>query len=70
MLIDIYVLAPERTASTVDRFLAKYVPEREQTAIDYEMPEYSNAPVAVFGTPDQPPFPSLLLSVHHRQPQY
>jgi hypothetical protein len=53
VLIDIYALAPERSATAVERFLTRFLPHRERTAVDYEVPAYSNAPVAVFASPEE-----------------
>jgi hypothetical protein len=53
MLIDIYVLAPERTKTAVQRFLAKFLPYRKQTATEFEVPEFSNSPAIVFMTTEE-----------------
>ena len=53
MLIDIYVLAPKRTALEVELFLDRFLPSRERTAIDYPVPEYSDSSDVIFETPEE-----------------
>jgi hypothetical protein len=45
---DVYVISRERTAEVALRFLDTFVPEREQSAVDYEFPQYSEQPNTVF----------------------
>lgn len=47
---DIYVLAQERTEVTVSGFLDRFTPLREEAAEKYCIPQYSDAPTAVFQT--------------------
>lgn len=46
---DIYVLSADRTRSTIDRFLARFAPQREESASEYTVPQYSPAPTSVCG---------------------
>ena len=41
---DIYVLARERSAGIASRFLEEFAPRREQSAVEYEFPQYSDQP--------------------------
>jgi hypothetical protein len=45
---DVYVLAPARTADAVDRFLARFAPERQESGSEYAVPQYADAPAHVF----------------------
>ena len=45
---DIYVLSGDRTRIAIDRFLDQFAPRREDSATDYEVPQYASTPVAVF----------------------
>jgi hypothetical protein len=47
---DVYVMARERTAGVAMRFLEMFVPMREQSAVDYEFPQYSEKPTTVIQT--------------------
>ena len=44
---DVYVMAWERTTGVANRFLDKFVPKREQSAVDYEFPQHSEQPTTV-----------------------
>jgi hypothetical protein len=44
---DVYVMARERAAGVAVRFLDTFLPEREQSAEDYEFPQYSEQPTTV-----------------------
>ena len=52
-LIDIYALAPERSAAAVERFLAHFLPDRERTDVDYSVTLGVVQPAAVFDTPEE-----------------
>ncbi len=52
-LVDIYALAPERTAAAVGRFLARFVPDRERANADYWVTLDGVHPAAVLGTPEE-----------------
>jgi hypothetical protein len=53
MLMDIYVLANERSATMVERFLARFLPERVRADADYTVCVSGDETVAVFGTPEE-----------------
>ena len=53
MFTDVYVLAPERTAEIIARFLECFLPLREESADDYHVPEYSDNPVMVLKEADE-----------------
>jgi hypothetical protein len=50
---DVYVLAPGRTAGTIDGFLTRFAPAREPSADEYEIPQNADAPVGVFRTAEE-----------------
>ena len=45
---DIYVLAKSRTEAAVVEFLDYFAPEREQSAVDYWIPQYEDPPQQIF----------------------
>jgi hypothetical protein len=45
---DVYALATARTTDEVQRFLAHFAPEREESADDYTIPRFSDSPLYVF----------------------
>jgi hypothetical protein len=47
---DIYVLAPDRSATTASRFLLEFAPRRQQSAAEYEFPQFSDRPTTVLLT--------------------
>jgi hypothetical protein len=47
MPADVPVLAPERTASLIDGFLTRILPDREPAADECEVPQYADRPHAV-----------------------
>lgn len=50
---DIYVLSRARTRPAIEAFLQAFVPEREEGADEYEVPQYSNSPTVVFKKADE-----------------
>lgn len=52
-LVDIYALAAERSANTVERFLAQFLPERERAEAEYSVQLGSEELAAVFDTPEE-----------------
>ena len=46
---DIYVLSKSRSSEAVLAFLETFAKSREETAEDYEIPQYSESPKQVFG---------------------
>jgi hypothetical protein len=52
VLIDIFALAPNRSRSTVTRFLDRFLPAGERRDADYTVYVDSAEPTAVFETPD------------------
>ncbi|GET24152.1 hypothetical protein [Prolixibacter sp. NT017] len=47
---DCYALTDKRTESFIKEFLDHFVPERRETADEYEVPQYENNPVENFKT--------------------
>ncbi|GAA5022040.1 hypothetical protein GCM10011506_01690 [Marivirga lumbricoides] len=47
---DCYVLTDKRTESFVEEFLNYFVPDRRESADEYEVPQYAENPVEVFET--------------------
>jgi len=45
---DVYGLAPHRTAETVAQFLSKLVPQRAESADEYEVPQFADQPEIIF----------------------
>jgi hypothetical protein len=41
---DIYVISEKRDSETVTKFLNHFLPEREESADEYEIPQYSDSP--------------------------
>ena len=52
-LIDVYALAPERSAAAVERFLAKFLPHRERADAEYVVHLAGGNPVAALSTPEE-----------------
>jgi hypothetical protein len=50
---DCYVLTKQRTQQFVDLFLEKFLPEREEAADEYEVPQYSDKAQHVFTSIDK-----------------
>jgi hypothetical protein len=40
----VYVLSPDRSTKSAERFLATFTPHREQSADDYVFPQYADQP--------------------------
>lgn len=51
MLLDIYVLAKDRTVEYAYHFLDTWVKTFKETADDYEFPQYSDSPEIVYSNP-------------------
>lgn len=47
---DCYVLTSNRTESFVEEFLDRFVPNRRETADEYEVPQYADNPIEIFKT--------------------
>ena len=45
---DIYALSERRTTQAITDFLDRFLPSRVQSADEYELPQYSDSPIAVF----------------------
>jgi len=41
---DIYVISDKRDKNTIDLFLEHFLPKREESADEYEVPQYSENP--------------------------
>jgi hypothetical protein len=52
MLTDLYVLAAERSSLFIERFLARFLPDRETSSVEYEIPQYSDLPDLIFSQAD------------------
>jgi hypothetical protein len=50
---DTYVLAPERSAALVARFLDHFAPRREEAAVDYSVPQFADVPARHFGRAEE-----------------
>lgn len=48
--LDIYVISADRTAESARRFLDELLPERQESADEYEIPQYSTNGDAVLGS--------------------
>ena len=51
-MIDVYVLAPERSGAAVSRFADEWLRDGEPAADEVEVPQYADDPDAVFESPD------------------
>jgi hypothetical protein len=47
-LYDIYVLSPKRSTVEIARFLDRFLPDREETADEYVIPQFSDTPEIEF----------------------
>ena len=45
---DVYVITEKRDRTTVESFLQHFLPEREESAEEYEIPQYSENPKIIF----------------------
>ena len=50
---DIYVLGGKRSPDAIIGFLDHFLPSRRESADEYEVPQYSDAPYTVFKTADE-----------------
>lgn len=50
---DIYVISNKRDADTVANFLDHFLPEREECADEYEIPQYSGSPHTILSVADE-----------------
>lgn len=48
LLADLYVLIETRSRSTILRFLDHFLPFRLQSAAEYELPQFAEAPTVIF----------------------
>jgi hypothetical protein len=48
--LDVYVISSDRNAHSAFRFLDRFLPERQESAEEYEIPQYSNPSEAVLKT--------------------
>ena len=53
MLIDLYALAPMRSSAVIDRFLARYMPDREVCDTEYTVRVGDDEQVFLFDTPEK-----------------
>lgn len=45
---DLYILSKHRTRAAADAFLDRFLPHREESAVDYHVPRPATAPAIVF----------------------
>lgn len=50
---DCYVLVNNRTKKYIHSFLDRFIPNREESANEYEVPQYSDNPLIIFQTADE-----------------
>ena len=48
---DIYVLAKDRSIRSVELFLDQFLPDRENAADEYELPQYADEPEEIYTVP-------------------
>jgi hypothetical protein len=53
MLADLYVLAPTRSEDLVKHFIAKFLPENQPAALEYEVPQYATRPEFVLNSQNE-----------------
>ena len=49
---DIYVISEKRDRKSVDAFLNEFLPQRDETADEYEFPQYSDSAEIIFSSVD------------------
>jgi hypothetical protein len=49
-LADCYVLTDKRTKEFIFSFLEKFLPDRDESADEYEIPQYSDSPIVTYKT--------------------
>lgn len=50
---DIYVISEKRDRKTIEEFLNQFLPARDETADEYEFPQYSDNPEIIFSTVEE-----------------
>jgi len=50
---DIYVISEKRDRETVEEFLNEFLPVRDETADEYEFPQYSDSAEVIFHTAEE-----------------
>jgi hypothetical protein len=50
---DCYVLTNERTKQFIYSYLDNFIPNRQETADEYQFPEYTDNPTTIFKTADE-----------------
>lgn len=50
---DIYVISEKRNSGTIENFLNEFLPIREETADEYEFPQYADNPEIVYRKIDE-----------------
>ena len=50
---DIYVISERRDQKTVEEFLNEFLPNRDETADEYELPQYSESIDVIFSTAEE-----------------
>ena len=50
---DCYVLTNKRTKHFIQSFLNKFIPDRQEQADEYEIPQYSDNPSMIYKTADE-----------------
>lgn len=52
-MTDVYVLASERSTAIAKRFIDTWVSDFDETASEYEFPQYSDKPFVVYSSPTE-----------------
>lgn len=47
---DIYVISDKRDRGTLNKFLDNFLPDREESADEYEIPQYSDSPDSILSS--------------------
>ena len=63
---DIYVISEKRDRKTIEGFLNEFLPARDETADEYELPQYSDNPEVTFCTAED----ALVKSINDRELDY
>jgi hypothetical protein len=50
---DIYVISEKRDRKTVEDFLDKFLPDRDEAADEYEFPQYADKPEEILSTAEE-----------------
>jgi hypothetical protein len=62
MYTDIYVLTQDRSVNAIESFLNHFLPDRDEHATEYEIPQYAKKPEKIFNSAAQ------LMDYCHKNP--